>query len=93
MNSLFRSIAYVALAIALGSGLGLTIGWQTASAVTVTDSAGNPDAVAPLADPDDAGDSSSQSGGFSIIAPDQNGSGWTIGSPTAPDEGMSGQSQ
>lgn len=93
MNSLFRCMAYAALAIALGSGLGLTIGWQTASAVTVSDSNGNPDAVAPLADPDEASDSSSQSGGFSIIAPDQNDSGWTIGSPTAPDEGVSGQSQ
>jgi hypothetical protein len=95
MNSLLRSFAYLALAISLGAGIGLTIGARTASAVTVEDNAGNPDAVAPLADPDDAAGDSAQSSGFSIVPPDQNGTGtqWTIGTPMAPDDGTTGQSQ
>jgi hypothetical protein len=95
MNSLLRSFTYMALAIALGAGIGLTIGGQTASAVTVEDNAGNPDAVVPLADPDDAAGDNAQSSGFSIVPPDQNGNGmqWTIGTPTAPDDGTTGQSQ
>lgn len=95
MNSLLRSVAYAALAIALGSGIGLATGWHAASAVTVEDSAGNPDVTAPLADPDDSADSTSQGSGFSIIAPDQNGNAmpWSFGSPTMPEDGTNGQSQ
>ena len=95
MNSLLRSAAYAVLAIALGSGIGLAIGWHAASAVTVEDSTGNPDVTAPLADPDDSTSSTSDGGGFSIIAPDQNGNAmpWSFGSPTMPEDSTSDQSQ
>jgi hypothetical protein len=93
MTSLLRCVACAALAIALGSGIGSAIGWHSAAAITVEDSAGNPDVIAPLTDPDDGnGATSSQGGGFTIIAPDQGGSGLTFGSPTMPTD-TSDQSQ
>ncbi|HEX9447927.1 MAG TPA: hypothetical protein VF920_08095 [Dongiaceae bacterium] len=86
----------IALAL-LATGLGLSLGSHVASAVTIEDSAGNPDAIAPLTDPDDAAGDSAQSGGFSIIAPDQsnNGTGlqWTFGTQTMPGSMGDGQTQ
>jgi hypothetical protein len=94
MNSLLRTVALALLASTLGLGLGV----HPAAAISVEDSAGNPDAVAPLADPDTAADNAAQSGGFSIVAPnDQGGSAgglqWTFGSPSKPAGGGDGQSQ
>jgi hypothetical protein len=63
--------------------------------VTIEDSAGNPDAVAPLADPDESMDT--QSGGFLTITPDQSDSGdslqWTSGNLTLPGGTSDGQTQ
>jgi hypothetical protein len=93
MNSLLKTTT-LALLI---TGLALGMGSVGARAVTVEDSAGNPDASAPLADPDAAAQTDTQSGGFSIIAPDQNGSGnglqWTFGSPSMPSGTTDGQTQ
>lgn len=91
MTISLKPIASAGLAIALGAVLGTAFAWQTAFAVTVEDNAGNPDAPAPLADPDqDTGASQGSSSGFSIIAPDQNGGSglqWTFGSPSSTDDG------
>lgn len=94
MNTLLRTCALALLV----SGLGLALGTHQAAAISVEDSAGNPDAVAPLTDPDNAADNAAQSGGFSIIAPDDQGNtsdglNLTFGSPTLPGGSSDGQSQ
>ncbi|HVJ43619.1 MAG TPA: hypothetical protein VM639_19110 [Dongiaceae bacterium] len=90
MRNSLKAIASASLAIMLGAALGTAFAWQTASAVTVEDNTGNPDAAAPLADPDESAGASQSSGtGFSIIAPDQNGNNglqWTFGNPSSSDD-------
>lgn len=78
--STLKCIPMAALAITLGLGLGIVAGWQTAAAITVEDSAGNPDVTAPLTDPDDSAGSDQGNLGLSLGSHDQDGSnnGWQL---------------
>ena len=65
----------LSLAAALAAVFGLGLASHPAAAISIEDSAGNPDATAPLTDPDDAFDSNNQGvSGFTLTMPGQDNS-------------------
>jgi len=94
MKSLSLSLAIAALAAVLSLGLAS----RPAAAISIEDSAGNPDVTAPLTDPDDS-TSSDQGGGFHLAFPSQNGTSpssgtqWIFSMPTSSGGTTDGQSQ
>lgn len=93
MKSFSLSLAIAALIAALSLGLAS----HPAAAISIEDSAGNPDVQAPLTDPDDA-TSNDQGDGFHLAFPSQDttngtgtGSQWIFSMPTSSGTTTDGQ--